>query len=270
MNYPDLLICWIKHADYPIFRATLKKYRNFFGKIIIYWSEHFRDIYFDKFIQKNLESLGNIQFLSNIEYKYGIEDWRNIATNYMLKFTDSDWICSVEQDWFSENWESLFDLVQLASNSADLIGWDAQAGDGGIYIHPAFWFIKREMLEKTNKDFSARDNLDHFGWITRDVERLNGNIFGIVKDGGLNCNVEPNADSFHLGGVNQNYLEGLKEGYVFHRPEPFMVYNFECRQLNIPQDPRFLGLSQDIENKLLIINPPINLRDNQWTKFFQL
>lgn len=267
---PDLIICWIKHADYPIFRETLRKHRDFFGKIIIYWSEHFRDIYFDEFIQKDLESLGNIQFLQNIEYEYGIEDWRNIATNYMLKHTNSEWVCSVEQDWFSRNWNELLDIVKKAMETHDLIGWDASAGDGGIYIHPAFWFIKRSVLEQTNKDFSARDNLDHFGWITRDVQKLNGKIFGLEKDGGLNCAASSKAHSFHLGGVNQNEINGLNPDFVFHRPEIFMTYNYWGRKANVLQDPRHIELSLKLEEVLRKLLPNLDLESNDLVKFFKV
>lgn len=270
MPKPDLLICWIKHADYPLFRATLRKHRDFFGRIIIYWSEHFRDIYFDKFIQEDLDDLGDIVFLDNIDYKYGVEDWRNVATNYMLKYADSEWVCSVEQDWFSKDWDQLLTMVTEAMQTNDLVGWGATSGAKQFYIHPAFWFIKRELLDQTTKDFSARDGEDHFGWITRDVEQLGAKIFCIDRDGGLNCSPDPTAHSFHLGGVNQNYLEGLKPDFVFHRPEAFMVYNFECRWTpTIAHDPRFLALSQDIEAKLMDIVGPINLNDNPWTPFFK-
>ena len=272
MNRPDLLICWIKHADYPIFRETLRKHRDFFGKIIIYWSEHFREDYFDKFIQKDLESLGNIQFLPNIEYKYGEEDWRNIATNHMLQFTDSEWVCSVEQDWFSKDWGSLLEMVNEAMQSHDLVGWGAKSGAKQFYIHPAFWFIKRSLLDKTRKDFSAKDGEDHFGLITRDAEVLVDpeKVFCIERDGGLKCDVGTTADAFHLGGVNQNYINGLTEGYVFHRPEAFMIYNYWCRKSEVTQDARFTELSLSIEGVLRQLYPDLDLENNDWVKYFDV
>ena len=170
MNRPDLVITFIKHCDYPLFRVFLRKYRDHFNKVIIYWSEHNRFPYLDHFIHEAIKDL-DITFIDPTLTDWGTEDWRNHATNEMLKYSDSEWICSIEQDWFSSNWEELFEITFKAMETNDLIGWDAQAGDGGRYIHPAFWFIRREMLEKTNKDFAAHDNLDHFGFITRDVDR---------------------------------------------------------------------------------------------------
>ena len=76
-------------------------------------------------------------------------------------------------------------------------------------------------------------------------------------------NVEPNADCFHLGGVNQNYLEGLKEEYSFHRPEIFHVYNYWSTKVK-PQDPQFFELCMKIEKKLNLV-PNI-----EWDKFFKI
>lgn len=272
MSKPDLMICWIKHADYPIFRETLRKHRDFFGKIVIYWSEHFRDIYFDEFIQKDLESLGNIEFLPNIEYKYGQEDWRNVATNYMLKYTDSDWICSVEQDWFSSDWDKLLEVTSKAMENNDFVGWQHPGG----YIHPGYWFIKRELLERTNKDFSARDGQDHFGWITQDALKLGVKLFDIDKDGGLKCDIPSyfnletqGLDAMHMGGVNQNYLAGLTPNHDFHRADIFMVYNYWCRKANVIQDPRFTELSLEVEKVLRKQFPDLDLENSPWAKFFK-
>ena len=269
MKNCDLLITWHESCDYPLARATLKKYRNFWGKIIIYFSKHFREPVYTDFLKKSMLDLGNIVFLDPIEYEYGSQDWRNISTNYMLGQSTSEWVCSVEQDWFSKDWPKLLEVTEKGMKEHDLFGYWTEAGAGGGYIHPAYWFIKRELLNKTSLDFAAHQGEDHFGWITRDVERLGGNI-GKVQDYGLSCDVAETADAYHLGGVNNNYLEGLKPNYVFHRPEPFLIYNYECRQADVPQDSRFLGLSQDIEKVLLDKIGPINLKDNQWTKFFKV
>jgi len=253
---PDLLICWIKHTDYPIFRMLLERHRKFFDKVIIYWSEHFRHIYFDKFIEEALSHL-DITFLPNIEYQYGKEDWRNVATHHMLKHSTNEWVCSIEQDWFAKDYSGLLEAVQKSAADADLIGWWQENND---YIHPSFWFIKRSVLEQTTKDFAAHDEHDHFGWITHDVKKLGKKIVTTKQLG-----YKDFEDTFHLGGINQNYLNGLDEGFVFHRPDIFYVYNYFCRQTPVKQDPRFIDLSQEIENKLAL---PINPTESQWAPFF--
>lgn len=259
---PDLLICWIKHCDYPIFRSFLRRHRDSFGKIIIYWSEHFREYYFDKFIQKDLESLGNVEFVMNVDYKYGVEDWRNVATNIMLKRTNSEWVCSVEQDWFAKDWDKLLTKVSDAMKmDSDLIGWWQE---NNKYIHPSFWFIRRFILDNTRRDFAAHDGHDHFGWITEDVKTIGGKIVS-TQDMGF----KDFEDCFHLGGVNQNYLEGLKPGYVFHRPELFYIYNWWSMKADVPQDPKFVELMKKIDNKLKLQIPDVNPETDSRAIFFK-
>lgn len=262
MNKPDLLITWIKHCDYPVFRMFLKRHRDFFGKVIIYWSEHFRHMYYDEFIQKVLADDGvECQFLPSIEYKYGVEDWRNVATNHMLKFSDSEWVCSIEQDFFVKDWEKLLTDIVVNSASADLLGWWQPAGK---YIHPGFWFMKREALEKTKKDFSARDGFDHFGWITQDYLASGGKIIS-TQDMGF----EDFKDAFHLGGVNQNYLQCGTPGYVLHRPDIFGVYNYWSMWANVPQSDEFLALCREIDKSFRISHPNTDPRTSEWREFFQ-
>mgnify|MGYP001563284138 FL=1 len=262
MNKPDLLITWIKHCDYPIFRLFLKRHRDFFGKVIIYWSEHFRHMYYDAFIQKALVDYGiECQFLPNIEYKYGVEDWRNIATNYMLQQSTSEWVCSVEQDWFVKDWEKLLTEVVVNSSKADLLGWWQP---NGKYVHPAFWFMKREALEKTRKDFAAHDGFDHFGWITQDHLANGGKIIS-TQDMGF----EDFKDAFHLGGVNQNYLQFGTPGYVFHRPEIFSVYNYWSIWATVPQSDEFLTLCRNVDASFQVTQPEIDPKTSEWKAFFQ-
>jgi len=265
---PDLLLTQIKHADYPVFRLFLKRHSNFFNKIIVYFSEHNRFPYFDHFIQTAIKEdvyeifdYPEIVFLDPVLTDWGREDWRNKSTNEMLKYSTSDWVCSVEQDFFAKDWDKLLSSVGEAMKTYDLVGWWQE---NNKYIHPSFWFIKRELLEKTNKDFSARDGHDHFGWITKDVERLGGKIKS-TQDMGFkdfeNC--------FHLGGVNQNYLEGLKPEFVFHRPDWFYIYNYWCRKADVMQSPLFTEISLKVEDRLKKMFPQINPETDNRAIYFK-
>lgn len=269
---PDLLVCWIKHCDYPLFRKYLREHRDFFGKIIIYWSEHFRDMYYNKFIQNDLNGLGDITFIQNVEYQYGVEDWRNVATTLMLKESTSEWVCSVEQDFFVRDWQKLFSAIQEASKSYNFLGYkgfDTQQSYQeylkGDYVHPAFWFIKRELLEKTTKDFSAKPDQgsDHFGLITRDAVQMKTPIWW-TQDNGF-----PEDDAFHQGGINMNYLESQKEGFVFHRPELFYIYNWWSIKANITQDPQFMELMQKVDLQLRAQFPDINPETDERNIFYK-
>jgi len=259
----SLIISWISSCDYPLFRVWLEKYHGYFDEIIIYWDIQFRHPIFWAFIQQSLSHLPNIRFIDPVPYEYGVGDWRSTATNELVRHATGDWLISIEQDWFCKDWDSLFRSMDESMKHYDMFGWWNPTNNP--YIHPAFWGIKRELFEKTNKDFSAHPEIngsDHFAMITYDAEKLGANI---DKYGG---DFHPDSLCFHLGGVNQNYLNGLTNGFEFHRPEVFAIYNYECGLANVKQDPRFLELSEDIEAKLLS-QLPVDIGNNQWTKFFK-
>lgn len=255
---PDLLITWIKHCDYPIFRARLEEHRDFFGKVIIYWSEHNRFPYFDHFIQESLHHL-NVVNLDPVYTDWGTEDWRNKSTNHMLDFSDSEWVCSVEQDFFVDNWKELLNRVEKESETYDLIGYKGHQGQEGRqsgylqgdYVHPAFWFMRRTALERTSKNFSADTTrgCDHFGLISREAQK-SGITTSYIQDWGFGEFIR----AFHLGGVNQNYLNFENPDYTFHRPDIFFAYNYWCRLANVPQSEKFTEISLRVERTLLSLN----------------
>ncbi len=260
---PDLLITWIKHCDYPLFRKYLRDYRHKLNKVIILFSEHNRFPYFDHFIHEALKDL-DITFIDSAKLDWGTQDWRNIATNKMLEYSDSEWVCSIEQDFFADDWEKLWGTVDDLFRTSEHFGWKAMQGSQPHqeyltleYVHPSFWFIKRDLLEKTDKNFSADQGLgaDHFGLVVRDVIKLGVTPVYLQDIGYVEWE-----KAFHLGGVNQNYLEGMKEGFTFHRPEMFSSYNYWSQKIET-QDPRHLELCKQIATKL---PEP----DQKWEQFF--
>ena len=247
----DLLITWHESCDYPIFRYFIEKHHDHFNKIIIYFSKHFREPYLSGFLKESLHHIPNIQFLDPIEYKYGLEDWRNIATNYMLKHSTSEWVCSIEQDFFTKDWSALLKKSNEFMNECDMFGF--MNGTIKPYVHPSFWFIKRAVLEKTSKDFSAHPEIngcDHFGMITYDVQSLGIPIVSI-DDKGIKTDIKTpdTTDAFHLGGVNQNYLSGISQNY-FHRPDIFSVYNEMSARTPVIQSPLFMNMINDVRRVL--------------------
>lgn len=273
MIRPDLLITWHESADYPVFRATLAKHRDSFGKIIIYLSKHFREPVYSKFFKESLADLGNIVFLDPIEYKYGEEDWRNVSTRYMLKFSDSEWVCSVEQDFFAKDWTNLLTKTEEAMRKSDMVGWVNQTRFP--YIHPSYWFIRRSLLEKTSKDFSPHPEIngaDHFAMITYDVQEKEGRII-TLQDMGFNTEVSlpEETDCFHQGGLNQNYLTFGQDNWfeTLHRKELFYIYNYYSMGADVKQDPRFMELMIKVDRALQEKFPEISPEKSKWRKFYE-
>jgi hypothetical protein len=274
---PDLIICWLKHTDYPIFRATLRKHRDFFGKVIIYWSEHNRFPYYDHFIHESLKDL-DVTFLDPTFTDWSIgEDWRNHATTEMLKYSTSDWVCSIEQDWFSKDWNRLLEATRGAMERCDLFGWYNPTNFP--YIHPAYWFIRRETLEKTSKDFAPHPDIngcDHFAMITHEALKSGAKMLTLQDLGFQTDIISPEAtDCFHLGGVNQNYLdfdERFKANNL-HRSDLFYIYNYWSGISN-PSDPSYSPLFHQQVNKTHVYlesaYPNINPETSGWKEFFKI
>lgn len=259
----SLIISWITCCDYPLARIWLEKYHTFFDEIIIYWDVQYRHPFYSAFIQQSLSNIPNIQFLDPIPYEFGVGDWRDTATTELIKYATGDWIISIEQDWFCKSWEALFNSMADSMIHTDMFGWWNPTN--APYIHPAFWGIKRDLLEKTSKDFSAHPEIngsDHFAMITYDAEKLGASID--KYDGEFS----PDSKHFHLGGVNQNYLNGLFEGFEFHRPDAFFVYNRRSMEVKISP---MMPLMEKINKKLMITRSETwPMLVSQWNKFFIL
>jgi hypothetical protein len=260
----SLIVSQITSVDYPLWRAWLAKYHSWFDEILIYFDVQYRHPFFWAFIQQNLSTIPNIRFLDPVPYEYGVGDWRSTATNELVKQATGDWLISIEQDWFVIDWEALFKNMSGSMSVADMFGWWNPTNTP--YIHPAFWGIKRELFEKTTKDFSPHPEIngsDHFAMVTYDAIKLGAKIDKYYEK------FSPDSNYFHLGGVNQNYLNGMNEGFEFHRAEPFYVYNKHCMSLPIAQDERFMNLMGDINMKLYkTFTEPWPIYDDRWGKFF--
>lgn len=250
----------------------LEKHRKRFGKVIIYFSEHNRFPYYDHFIHDSLKDL-DITFIDPTLTDWGTEDWRNHATVEMLSHSDSEWVCSIEQDWFAKDWDKLLDAMEVAMRAGDMAGWMSQTHSS--YIHPSFWYMKRELLDRLGADFGPHSEIpgsDHFGMMTYRAQESKAIIIPI-KDYGFQADFSDTSDCFHLGGVNQNYLE-FQQRYdhdQIHRPEAFYVYNYWAMRAPVPQSEAFMDEMKYVDMMLRkrfgnTINPETSL----WKEFFKI
>ena len=261
----SLLVTWIANCDYPLFRLWLEKHHTRFDEIIICFDISFRFPIFSSFMQSSLSHIPNIKFFDPVTRDLGNDDWRDKSTRFMVEQSTGDWLFSIEQDWVSKDWEKLFAVTEEAMKTNDLIGWWQPAGN---YIHPAYWVMKREALEKTKKDFSAHAPYDHFGWVTKEAEDLGLKITSL-QDLGINCDVNLQADSFHIGGINQNFLEGLREDYQFHRGEIFAVYNYWSMKALVSQSSEFIARSELLQERLKKLYPVVVPELSSWKEFLK-
>jgi len=214
---PDLITPWPIHVDYPLWRQQLKKIRGHFDKVIIVFTQMNAEGDYREFIKDSLAGDDCIIVDSN-NLKPG-EDWRNVATNTGLEYSQSDWVFFTEEDFFINDMDRFWELVNsLVDAGVKAIGY-FQSGDR---FHPCCLFVERETINATQRDFGVRPDVsDHFSIFTQDL--LNNKVpVGYIT--------EPMRMSifYHLNGLSQNiYL--LQSGEVpNYDPPSFKKYMEDC------------------------------------------
>lgn len=259
---PDVVVQWCVHCDYPLFRHFIQKYRDKFGKVILYPSRQHGTVDLEEFAKENFD----ITWVEPVEIDYAKEDWRQAETVPCLKHVTSDWVLFMEQDFFCSDWPALFNKIEtLVENGVDMMGlWNPTHYP---YVHPSFLLMKVELLEETKKDFRAHPEIngcDHFAMITRDAEGLGANIYKFEEDW---------ENYMHLGGLTypfQNWKGDGTDHFGVKSPEAYYVYLNYASGLKVPQSADYLAQSAEMENTLSSMFPNINLKENKWIKFFQI
>ena len=261
----DLLMQHSIFCDYPIWRMNLNRHRNKFNKVILYPSDHNREVSFKDFLYQQIPETWVKDHV--IDWTTPGIDWRQAETEPMLPLVESEWIYFTEPDWFVKDYDKFYSAVEGAMKTADAIGWWSETTFP--YIHPSCFFIKREILDKTNKDFRAHPETigsDHFATVSRDLEKLGAKII-TTEDMGFKYW----EDCFHLGGLTSNYIDAaVNPDYVFHRSDIFYVYNYWVRQATVPKNMTFLDLSSKVEEmvKKQLIRE-IDPKTSEWAAFFK-
>ena len=226
MIKPAALICQPIHLDFPIFRYNMERFQKYFSSIWIALSNHY-------VVNQDLGNFerANLPFANFVEFERTRPDWRDDAVNNLLeKVPNEKYVLFLEQDFLIRD-DSFFEKV-----FKDDVGFAYYKEDQRI--HPAFALVKRELVDKTSKDFSATPPGDHF---YRFFQELPGGI-DIEHLG-----VKNREDYVHLAGLSQNY-QNFKYDDPFYKPNNFLVYNRLSMALPVPKHPLFSQIEQQIEN----------------------
>ena len=164
----DLILSWPRHLDYPEWRTWLKENRQKFNKVIIIFtnmSYNLPDM--SNFAKTQMESLNVI--CEDNDPVAGNQDWRNVAVNKALKYSDAEWIWFTEQDFHPKEgfWEFVDKTIKM--DEEHNMNWTFGAVVGER-LHPCCIFMPRKVLDKTSKDFSViPDVSDHFSRIQNEL-----------------------------------------------------------------------------------------------------
>ena len=258
----DVVTQWCVYNDYPVFRKLLMENRDKVNKIILYPSRHHGVV--------DLEDFARDVFLETwVERKpidYGVTDWRQGETEPCLELSDSEWIWFAEQDFFVRDWDRFFNDAQKLMGKSDMFGWWNETNFP--YVHPCCLFIKRELLDRTNKDFRAHSEIngaDHFAMVTHDAKKLGAKIIKLQDVGYVEWE-----DAFHLGGLTYPYQDFKGDDTIIgvKNPEAFMVYNRYSVLAPVVQSPEYEGLSKNLEEVLMKKYVLTDEVINKWKEFY--
>ena len=189
MNKCDVILCWPKDVDYPLCRYRINKDRDLFGNIIIIMTQTAEDNDRDytNYLQSNMARATIVK-----KYYDNGSDWRNAALNEGLNFLSNSAksILFLEQDFLVKDgfFEKLLEQGQ---------GYGSVVFKQGNRFHPACLLTKKDILNKTKKDFSVqRDIGDHFYKFSNEIRELGTwtNLYELDLP-----------DWYHMSGLTQNY-----------------------------------------------------------------
>lgn len=218
---PDVIVSFPRHADYPLWRQQIHDNRSLFTKVIVVFTNMNVQKDYREFIKMTMKD-DNITFVDS-DPVVSPDDWRNIAVNTGLRYSDAQWVWFTEQDFFWK--DGFWDAVKVYTAEFDVVS--ANVGDR---MHPCCIFIKRKLLdEHTRLDFGViPDKSDHFSKVQEDLQDQPKAII-------------PDSLYTHMSGLSQNmYLLTCRKFFgkdprdIVTYPNEFNKYCEDCLKVTVP------------------------------------
>ena len=199
LDNTDIIVVSQHTIDFPIFREFLHRHKSRLSSAIYVFPENNLDDYeYTEFIKNDLDFC---KFVNSEEIKRedgGITDWRDAATNRALEVSTADSVLFIEPDFIISD-ENLFKIP----DNEDIVGYF----DETLRIWPSFLYVKKYLIHKTHRNFSAGkhkhifslcgdyehfegnyefkkyEEVDHFGKFVSDLIYHHGNFFYLNENG---------------------------------------------------------------------------------------
>ena len=165
MIKPDLLVVQPIHLDFPGFRYQVSKFRHYFNKVIIAWSQHNLEIDVCDWVE-NVSKKDDITFVSWQEVQaHSAPDWGQRVISTSMNYIKSSYVLISQQDFIINN-DSFFDLV--LNTEADLVTHLGYKNPSTTYLEgrcePDFILMTMDLWNRTSKNVQADPPLhDHWG-----------------------------------------------------------------------------------------------------------
>lgn len=213
-------ILWPSGFDYPIFRKNLSKLVRQVDEILVCFTEH-GDLPLKGFLREQLAPFCRMFDVTQYQTNKYPGDWRNKATNLLIDQAHGDWILSLEQDFLIRDYDQFFRVIKDAMNTNEVISFEQAKR-----YHPAFCLASLEAINKTHRDFTAIQDLDHYGMFTKQLKGFAR--FASLRSLGL----RENEDWYHMGGLTENYFAVMP----YYQLNDFYTYNTRCMNAQVPQN----------------------------------
>lgn len=200
---PDVIVCWPRTCDYPLWREFITRERERFAKVIVVFTDHDGPVDYRDFVRW---ALPDVTCVDSPERHH--RDWRDVAVNHALTLSDAEYVWFTEQDFLITDptlfWERM-DLVRRVLGFRDETRW-----------HPASLLVQRRLIDRTLRYFGP-DPVDHFYTFSRELDELT-----LVDQLPTSC-------FEHLQGLSQNHhlIDNDIDAGVFKR-ERFRQYLRDC------------------------------------------
>jgi len=230
---PDLVVVQPVHFDAPGFRQQVRRYRDYFNKVILVWSQHHLKVDISTWMEDIMQE-DEITFIPwQVTQSHLSPDWGQRAIHTGLMQVTSSHVLISQQDFLVHN-DKLFDII--FEKDFSLISHYGYNGANYLNVNPRFEpdfiYMAMDKLRQTSMDCSADPPLCDYWSHLSDELRLVCPDLKTLEDLGLRSPV----DWEHLQGlfIGYRFLQlGMTES--IRNPEGFSAYNKSI--LHLPTHP---------------------------------
>lgn len=231
MIQPDIITTNTYGLDYPYWRWLIEENRPLFNQVYAVLCQDNKVLNFREFIKLFAKHYRAIDIG---ELKSG--DWRNQTTNAGLDKSTAEFVLFLEQDFIPIE-DNFFEKVFEEMDDYDVAGFvdNGEEWIEGKRLHPAFLIVRRELIDKTSRDFSAypKKDRDHFGIFTDELLALQPRFLDIAK-----------YQWKHVAGTTSNYMLVAEGSVPNYKLEDFEDYVVLAMNVPVPQHVAFMILSK--------------------------
>jgi hypothetical protein len=220
---PDLITCWPRCHDYPLWREQMARDVAHFERVIIVFTSDNTPNDTRSFVRKALP------FAACVE-SVGGADWYDDALRAGLAVSTAEWVWFAEEDYF---YTEAFLYTVLAARA----DYDMVCSIESVRIEPSFCLVRRDVIAQNDVSFQSSGGLDNFDAFSQQVQAsvlwTTPTLLGL--DG----------EWSHMRGLSHNHYLACTRQPVTYKPDEFADYLRACLTCGVPLDPKWKAEVED-------------------------